>query len=348
MRRNRKPFALGSAMLAAWVLAAALPPGAAKGAVPSSVACSAEHVTIALGETVTLRAWADTSPGQAPRYAWAVPIGKLEGSGREVRWVLSEVQAGTYAASVRAIGPAGPSAECLLRVIVRRDANPRGSLVPSPVPPQAGSGGVGSASPSVPQRETGTSLLLPGKEEVPEYGLYSYLLLGSPPSDAARERYLKTIQAFWGLIPEIASLEQYIPRRELNVAYLPLNSAPEEATSAEWLLANYDFARARSLLRFLPGNTREGPYIVSALKPLARSATSGPPGPWLFQDLSHVPPHLVDSWVKEFLNQAAQERFWEENRAEALARKLRLTIGVLSLGLPEVRKGLDDWIAWVH
>jgi hypothetical protein len=292
-------------------------------------------VTIALGETVTLRAWADTSSGQAPRYAWAVPIGKLEGSGREVRWVLSEVQPGTYAASVRAIGPAGPSAECLLRVIVRRDANPRGSPLPSPAP-------------SVPQRETGTSLLLPGKEEVPEYGLYSYLLLGSPPSDASRERYLKTIEAFWGLTPEIASLEQYIPRRQLNVAYLPLNTAPDGATSAEWLLANYDFARARSLLRFLPGNTREGPYIVSALKPLAGPATSGPSGPWLFQDLSHVPPHLVDSWVKEFLNQAAQERFWEENRTEALARKLRLTIGVLSLGLPEVRKGLDDWIAWVH
>ncbi len=56
----------------------------------------------------------------------------------------------------------------------------------------------------------------------------------------------------------------------------------------------------------------------------------------------------VASWVKESLNQAAQEGFWEENRAEALARKLRLMIGVLSLGLPEVRKDLDDWIAWVR
>ncbi len=320
-------------MLAAWVLAAALPPGAAMGAAPPTVACSAEHVTIALGESVTLKAWADASSSQAPRYVWAVPIGKLEGSGPEVRWVLSGVQPGTYAATVRATGPAGPSAECLLRVIVRRDANPRGVPAPPPL---------------VSPRETGTSLLLPDKGEVPEYGLYSYLLLGSPPSDAARERYLKTIEAFWGLIPEIARLEQYIPRRELNVAYLPLKNAPEAATSAEWLLANYDFARARSLLRFLPGNTREGPYIVSALKPLGGPAASAPPGPWLYQDLSRVPPHLVASWVKEFLNQAAQERFWEENRAEALARKLRLTIGVLSLGLPEVRKGLDDWIAWIR
>jgi hypothetical protein len=335
MRRNREMFTRGTTVLAAWVLAGALPPGAVMGAAPPSVACSAEHVTITLGETVTLRAWASTSSGQVAQYAWVAPIGKLEGSGREAQWDLSMVQPGTYVASVRAIGPAGASAECLLRVIVRRDPSERGSLAPPPV--SSGS-----------QRETGTSLLLPGKQEIPEYGLYSYLLLGSPPSDAARERYLKTIEAFWRLIPEIAGLERYIPRRELNVAYLPLNSAPEGSTSAEWLLANYDFTRARSLLRLLPGNTREGPYIVSALKPLAGPAPSAPPGPWLFQDLSRVPPHLVASWVKEFLNQAAQERFWEENQAEALARKLRLTVGVLSLGLPEVRKGLDDWIAWVH
>jgi hypothetical protein len=322
-------------MLAVWLFATASLPHVAMGASTPVVACSAEHVTVALGETVTLRAWADTSSGQAPRYAWAVPIGELEGSGREVRWILSGVQPGTYAATVRAMGPAGPSAECLLRVIVRRDASSRG-------------GPASPALPSVLPRESGTSVLLPEKGEVPEYGLYSYLLLGSPPSEAARERYLKTLEAFWGLIPELASLEQYVPRRELNVVYLPLRVAPAGAASSEWLLSNYDFARARSLLRLLPGNTREGPYIVSALKPLGGPADSVPPGPRLFQDLSHVPPHLVASWVKEFLNQAAQERFWEENRAEALARKLRLTVGVLGLGLPEVRKALDDWIAWVH
>jgi hypothetical protein len=329
MHRNREPLALGSVAFAVWVLTAVLPAGAAtQGPGPPTVACSAEHVTVALGEKVTLNAWADSFSGQPPRYAWKVPVGSLEGSGREVHWDLSGVQPGTYAATVESIGPGAPSTECLLRVVVRRDAGPRGG----PVPP----------------RETGTSLLLPEKGEVPEYGLYSYLLLGSPASDAARERYLKTIETFWGLIPEIARLEQYIPRRELNVAYLPLRIAPEGSASAEWLLENYDFARARSLLRLLPGNTREGPYIVSSLKPLGGPTPSAPPGPWLFQDLSRVPPHLVASWVKEFLNQAAQERFWEENRAEALARKLRLTIGVLSLGLPEVRKGLDDWIAWVR
>ncbi|HWU40590.1 MAG TPA: hypothetical protein VN203_23335 [Candidatus Acidoferrum sp.] len=298
------------------------------------MACSAEHVTVALGETVTLRAWAETSSNQPPRFAWQVPVGNVKGAGGEVRWDLSSVQPGSYAASVRATANGGTSPECLLRVIIRRDAEARGWPTVPPAP--------------APSRETGTSWLLPEKEEVPEYGLYSYLLLGSPPTDANRERYVKALAAFWGLIPEIARLEQYIPRRELNIAYLPLRAAPEGTSSPEWLLANYDFARARSLLRFLPGNTREGPYIVSALKPMGTLSSSAPAGPWLFQNLSRVPPHLVASWVKEFLNQAAQERFWEERRTEALAKRLRLTFGILSLGLPEVRKGVDDWIAWIH
>ena len=54
------------------------------------------------------------------------------------------------------------------------------------------------------------------------------------------------------------------------------------------------------------------------------------------------------TWVREFLNQAAQERFWEERTGQQLALKLRLTIGILGVGLPEVRKALDTWIAWVR
>ena len=76
--------------------------------------------------------------------------------------------------------------------------------------------------------------------------------------------------------------------------------------------------------------------------------SAGGQGPYLLQDLSAVPPHLAASWVKEFLNQAAQERFWEERKAVQLASRMRVTIAILGAGLPEVRKAVDDWIAWVH
>ena len=57
-----------------------------------------------------------------------------------------------------------------------------------------------------------------------------------------------------------------------------------------------------------------------------------------------MPSHLAASWVKEFLNQAAQERFWDERTGARLALKLRVTtVSVLGEGLPEVRKALDGW-----
>ena len=61
-----------------------------------------------------------------------------------------------------------------------------------------------------------------------------------------------------------------------------------------------------------------------------------------------MPPHLAASWVKEFLNQAAQERFWDERTGARLALKLRVTVSVLGEGLPEVRKALDGWISWAR
>jgi hypothetical protein len=94
--------------------------------------------------------------------------------------------------------------------------------------------------------------------------------------------------------------------------------------SAEWILDNYDYARARSLLRHLPAR------IATALPGLGAQAARRRRGqPYLLQDLSSVPPHLAASWVKEFLNQAAQERFWDERTGARLALKLRVTIGVL-------------------
>lgn len=309
------------------------PPLTALAAEPLVVACSAETATVPLGGSVRLRAWANSPSGKTPRYVWEATVGRLEDEGSEAQWDLANVRPGTYAASARVSDPGGLSSECLLRVIVRRDPGKRGA----------------PGGPEAPSRETGASLLLPGRGETPEYGLYSYLLLGSPPSDPARERYLKTIGAYWGLIPEIARLEQYVPRRELNIAYLPVTGAPDRAISAEWLLEKYDYARARSFLRLLPGGNREGPYIVSALRPLGDAARgSALSGQYLLQDLSRVPPHLVASWVKEFLNQAAQERFWEERTGERLALKLRATVGVLGMGLPEVRTALDTWIAWIR
>src|SRR4030042_5551850 len=103
---------------------------------PPALTCSPERSTIALGESVVLRAWVNAPPDRVTRYEWDVRVGDLVGSGPEVRWGLATVQPGQYAAAVRVHDRSGSvSEECLLRVIVRRDAAERGTPSPAPASP---------------------------------------------------------------------------------------------------------------------------------------------------------------------------------------------------------------------
>jgi hypothetical protein len=322
MSRTPRAVPVAVALLVALLASMSSGVGAGAAAEPLPLACSADTPTVPLGGKVVLKAWGRSPGGRALRYTWGATAGKIEGRGAEARWSLADLRPGTFAASVTATDGESTSSECLIRVTVRRDAEPRGF-----------------------SRETARSLLSAGQSEMAGYGLYSYLLLGAPPSEASRERYLKTIEAYLALIPDVANLEEYVPRGELNVFYLPVRGTPSSALTAQWALDNYDYARARSLLRGLPEPNRDGPYILAALKPVGGA---GAAGPYLFQNLSSVPPHLAASWVKEFLNQAAQERFWEEKTAVQLAQRMRATVGIMGSGLPEVKKALDGWITWVR
>ena len=310
---------------------------ATKGNVPPSqfiVACSPDKPIVRPGETIRLRAYATSPTGKPLQYAWSAPIGRVAGQGREVRWDFTDVSVGVYEAKVRVSDASGGFADCSLRVIVQAK----------------------SRQPLRGNRETGRSFLLPDEVETKGYGLYSYLLLGSRPTAATRERYLKAVEEYLRF-PDLTRLETFnIPHRTLNITYLPLKVPPERPVLdqladerygevAEWMLKQYDYERARVLLRGLPGTHREGPYIVSLLKPPTWNTPLSPP--YLYQDQSSVPPHLVSLWTKEFLNQAAQEQFWQERTAVQLALKLRTAIGILATALPEVRKALDDWVAWV-
>jgi hypothetical protein len=290
------------------------------------VACSVDKPVVEEGGSVFLRAWAGVRKDETPAYVWTTTIGKISVVGQEGHWDFGGVTPSPrpLEATVRVTTPAGVTATCSVQVVVERKSQPiaRG-------------------------QETGRSFLAKGKNEEKKYGLYSYLLLGAPPTASNRERYVKTIDAFLGSIVEISALEDYIQRSKLNITYLPVVDVPTSKPSVDWILEHYDYARARALLNPLPGSLREGPYFISAMTPLDSGAA---PKEYLFQDLSAVPANadLISWWVREFLNQAAQERFWEPRTGGLLVLKLRTTIAALAIGLPDVRKGLDTWISWVH
>ena len=299
----------------------------------SIVACSPEKPIVRPGEAVNLRLYAASSTEKPLKYTWTAPVGRIDGKGAEARWNFTDVAVGVYEAKAIVYGAGGAVGDCSIRVAVQSQSQlaTRGN------------------------RETGRTFLLPNEVETNGYGLYSYLLFGARPTASSRERYLKAIEEYLKF-PDIARLETFnASRRMLNITYLPILAFPGQqilerlgdeqyGEVAEWLLKQYDYERARVVLRGISGSPRDGPYIVSFLKP---PTWNGPPSrPYLYQDQSLVPPRLISLWVREFLNQAAQEQFWQERTAAQLALKLRTSVGILATGLPEVPKALNDWITW--
>jgi hypothetical protein len=287
------------------------------------LACSSDSPIVVEGTSVAVRAWALPTSSPGPSYTWTADVGTIRGAGREVQWDFTDVtwSPQSHQATVKVTFPSGATAGCSIRVKVV----------------------TGKRSGLVPVRE----FLVKGAKQPQGYGLYSYFLLGSRPTDSSRERYLLAIQAYLAGMEDV-SKQSALPAATLNVAFLPIETPAPPHLTAEWLLDHYDYARAQALLHALPGDLTDGPYIVSTLKPLDFYTR---PDRYLFQDLSTVPTEpsdLISWWVREFRHQSAQERFWEPKTGELLALKLRTTIAVLAIGLPEVQKSIASWVAWKH
>ena len=291
----------------------------------AQVSCSPDKPLTQSGTDVHVRVFAALPQEQKLQYAWTASAGNVRGSDSEASWSLKDVLPGRYKATVVVSRAGRKVADCSVSVFVVEAE--RGAAAPA--------------------RETGRSFLMKGEKEKVGYGLYSYFLLGAPPTNSSRARYVKAIQAYLHLMPTVSDLEDYVSADKLNITYFPVKTLPPANPTVDWLLDNYDFARARVFLDLLDGTHNTGPYFVSVLKPLSGMAKL--PGQYLYQNLSAVPaepPDLISSWVLEFMNLAAQERFWEPKTAELLTLKLRSTISVLAAGLPEVKKQLASWVAW--
>jgi hypothetical protein len=186
----------------------------------------------------------------------------------------------------------------------------------------------GTASRGMPKRLTGWASLSHGKPESPGYGLYSHLLLASPPTDVSRPRYVAAVTYFLTQIPDIQSFSNDRVPSQLNVSYLLLTAQAAAPLNADWVLDHYDYARSQVLLSAIQGSHPEGPYVVSTAGPL-----SGQPSidrNCLYQDLSSVPGRVIPLWLMEFTEQAAQERFWQKRSVAHFLLKLRTGLASVS------------------
>ena len=220
----------------------------------------------------------------------------------------------------------------------------------------AGCYALGSAT--QPRRESGREFLVDTQAEAPGFGLYSYLLFGSPPNDATRARYVAAVAACLEQIPEIQKMQKYKPDRELNITYLMVNDAvpgqvagirPGSADlegAARWVVEHYNYARALAVLATLPGEHRNGPYIVSYHAPLTGSPALA--GGYLIQDLSHAQPDLAGAWVKTFLAQVSENNYANPATLPRVALELRNAVGLIAQQWPQIHESVDQAIKWVN
>jgi hypothetical protein len=176
-----------------------------------------------------------------------------------------------------------------------------------------------------PRRVTSRALLGPEETEESGYGLYSYLVFGLRPTRRDSPRYQRCVKALEAYLEleDVSSVERYVSRNGINITYLPVKdpgARPDPAATLEV----YDYSRAQRILSLTRGATWEGPFLISARRPL--SDAQALPSENIFQDLSTVPPDLVRLWVKHFIAQAGQERFWERQTRDEFVLEMRTRI----------------------
>jgi hypothetical protein len=199
------------------------------------------------------------------------------------------------------------------------------------------------------------SVLPKGEVEPDGYGLYSYILLGSRPNDShnsvRRQRYMAAVDALLRMESVEDALRVASPA-ELNAIFMPVLEWPIRPEDPTCPVAKtlgtphpivdclYDYPQSQKLLTVLNGPHLDGPYILSTTNPLTRLDTL--PDHYLYQDLSSVPPKMISLWVREFIRQAQQPKFWEKRSKEQFVLSLRTAIAIGAEELPNI-EALISW-----
>ena len=200
-----------------------------------------------------------------------------------------------------------------------------------------------------PLRVTGIAVLLQGQTEEQGYGLYSYALLSHIPEQSELPRDHALLKALLEQ-PEAAQIGKYLPKARINITYLLLALPAlnwEDLTldqKVDYALSHYDYARSAALLASLPQQTGPGPVITSTLAPLSVTAH---PHPVLVQDLSTAQPVLMEAYVRQFVAQVAQNRFWEAQTLASFSLKLRNVLEVAATGLGMSQDAVKSWIQYL-
>lgn len=207
-------------------------------------------------------------------------------------------------------------------------------------------------------RITVRQFLFGDQQEGTGYGLYSYVLFGhQPTTDATQSLYVSVMREYLAF-PEAIDYDPKSKNR-LNVTFVPLkttdigNERSKFKTPEEYYVANYNYARASTLLAKIPGGSHyDGPYLVSTeTDPL--SGVQRVPDHYLYQDMSAAAPEIVALWIKVFRLQSGKANFWQKDNEDQAVLALRNAIavgavdfGITGTALEDLKRKLATILFW--
>jgi hypothetical protein len=295
------------------------------GAAQAEMVCLPSVPSAQVGSSVTLNAWYGGAKGVKPEFKWSVTTGAIHSENGVTTWDLKGADPGATYADVDAMVNGAKAATCEIQLVVE---------VEGEEPKHRGPGATIQMS--------GRGFLTASQSEPDGFGLYSYILFGSRPAAADRDRYIAILDAALRLLKPTNDLVTRIKAFQLNSTWLPVTSLPASDPDSKWLVENYDYTSAAVFLARAGIKNPDAIYILSVRSPLSKAASTPP---FLKQDLSHVPADLASTWVTLFINQAAQERFWDSNTFAGVVAKMRLAIALTAQGVPNVETAMGTWLS---
>jgi hypothetical protein len=230
---------------------------------------------------------------------------------------------------------------------------PPSSLPPSSLPPPILSPPMPAPIPSRPPHgrfSAARSLLIRDEYEERGFGLYSYLLFGSRPTADTKNRYLELVRTIIQRAERTTDMTAVgYPKSELNVFYFPVMRKPRRTATvdetAEWIVAYYDYARARRILDLidLPMHG-DGPYLLASLLPLSRGIVSNVA---IMEDLTFATDATAPLWARRFVDVSCTPQLWNQRSLSFAALRIRDLVSLAAVASQPVVRAVDVIVAWV-